>query len=76
MPMHDRLEAQQRHQVWGELCLAVEHLYELVDEVHEITLRWFDRDPELVDAHHDRCRIRNDEPSAGLPSGSDEDIDF
>jgi len=76
MPLDDRLEAQRRHELWGQLCLIVDHLYELVDEVHELTLKWFDNDSALVDAHHDRCRIREDEPIRQTVNVPDDDIDF
>jgi len=74
MPMHQRITAERRHQVWGDLCQVSESLYELADEIHELTLKWWDLDQELVDAHYERCRLQGDEPPATTPPAGADDV--
>ena len=75
MPFHERLSAAARHELWGELCLLSEHLYELADEIHELTLKWWDADPELEATHYQRC-LSSDQLAPPTPTEDTDDIDF
>lgn len=76
MPLHQRLDAMRRHELWGELCQLSVHLYDIADEIHELTLKWWALDPDLVDVHHDRCRITGDEPDPTSVDDDSSDLDF
>lgn len=69
----DRLPAQQRYQLWSQLCL-------LADQLHDLTQQWWKEDTELVDIHYERWRMDNDQYELSLtaPDQADDgdDLDF
>ena len=69
----ERFEAQQREKLHEELC-------RLIDQLFELSHKWWRIDPGLADAYHDRYRIKErpveQDSTENWQQLSDDEIDF